>query len=470
MAVWFIKYEKQPGVEDEGVGAMVYILTYFINMIALESGMYIFFKKLFSKKDRILIFLISILIYGIFFVFAINQSTTILIFEYHHLIIAGIVLWGYYMILGKKANGFEQMLLFFLLENIVMLYLLKIVLISVSSVQIVTLSPFINLLIQLVFAMFLESKYRYLIASLFIDKKKKAAITFFLLLTAVFQLIIMTPNQNDDNQIITETVASDNELTQVDQNEVFQINRLFLVFLSVVVISVIYVAKEIKKNKRNKKMLNDRKMMESYIDTLEKLQLDIQKIQHDYKNILIGINGFLDENNDISGLKEFLQKNELIHTTAQMQTGTLNQLKRINIIEIKGLISTKMIQAIQKGIQVSIECQDEINIKRIDSLDLSRILGIIIDNAIEECENQAIGAIRIAFIDDEKKTLIIVTNTCRESSLNIDKYSEFGVSTKGDNRGIGLSNLRDIVDNYNNVSLETNCENYEFIQKLFIGK
>ena len=47
---------------------------------------------------------------------------------------------------------------------------------------------------------------------------------------------------------------------------------------------------------------------------------------------------------------------------------------------------------------------------------------------------------------------------------------ERGVSNKGRERGIGLANVTEILDNYINVNLETQSNNFSFTQQLTITK
>ncbi|WP_275541111.1 GHKL domain-containing protein [Clostridium tetani] len=59
-------------------------------------------------------------------------------------------------------------------------------------------------------------------------------------------------------------------------------------------------------------------------------------------------------------------------------------------------------------------------------------------------------------------------NSCNKS-VNIAKIYKLGYSTKDFNRGIGLQNVKDIIDKkYDNVLLQTNFNEDVFIQELYI--
>lgn len=77
-----------------------------------------------------------------------------------------------------------------------------------------------------------------------------------------------------------------------------------------------------------------------------------------------------------------------------------------------------------------------------NTVELSRIIGIIVDNAIEASENLEEPLINIAFIDNEEAVTFIVMNKCSDDIPKIHELFEQGFSTKGDNRGLGLSTLK----------------------------
>lgn len=61
----------------------------------------------------------------------------------------------------------------------------------------------------------------------------------------------------------------------------------------------------------------------------------------------------------------------------------LNGIENLKVREIKGLITTKILQAQENNIEITVEVADEITQIDMDAIQLSRVLGIIMDNAIE---------------------------------------------------------------------------------------
>ena len=104
-----------------------------------------------------------------------------------------------------------------------------------------------------------------------------------------------------------------------------------------------------------------------------------------------------------------------------------------------------------------------------DIVDLCRLLGILVDNAIEEVEQMVKGNVQIAFIKNSVSKSIIVKNTCKEEISNINLLFKKGYSSKGENRGLGLSIVKEIVDKNRRLTLNTSFSNGCLIQELILG-
>ena len=140
----------------------------------------------------------------------------------------------------------------------------------------------------------------------------------------------------------------------------------------------------------------------------------------------------------------------------------------MQIRELKGLLTSKIIQAQENNIQVSVEVPDEINEISLNMIDLSRMVGIILDNAIEASLEIDNPLIQIGFIKEENSVMIIIMNKCAKDIPKVHELFQEGFSTKGNNRGLGLSTLKEISESKDNVLLDTVIENDYFIQKLEI--
>lgn len=109
---------------------------------------------------------------------------------------------------------------------------------------------------------------------------------------------------------------------------------------------------------------------------------------------------------------------------------------------------------------------DKVDNFLIDTVDLARILGIFLDNAIEatlETENPQIG---LNIIQNESGVSITISNRFLDSGTALHQLKQKGFSTKTGHQGIGLSNAQKIISSYDNVLLETTMQYNFFIQHM----
>ncbi|MGL5244298.1 MAG: sensor histidine kinase, partial [Sarcina sp.] len=146
----------------------------------------------------------------------------------------------------------------------------------------------------------------------------------------------------------------------------------------------------------------------------------------------------------------------------------LELLKNIHIIELKGILSAKVIKAKNSGIKVILDIADPICNISMNILDICKIIGILLDNSIDAAIKCSSPYIKIAIINKKNSVLFVIINNHNETLPSIDKLFTEGFSTKGSNRGLGLSNLKETLNKYNNVLLDTSLEKNCFLQKLEI--
>ncbi|WP_250674952.1 GHKL domain-containing protein (plasmid) [Paraclostridium ghonii] len=210
------------------------------------------------------------------------------------------------------------------------------------------------------------------------------------------------------------------------------------------------------------------KNLENYTEVLEEKYLEIRRFRHDYINIMASMSEYI-TNKDLDGLTNYFNNNIMKLTNEiKLNNFKLNALKNIKISEIKGLVSSKLISAQEKGIDVTFESVNQIHSVNMDIVAFCRCIGILIDNAIEESLSIDNGMIRVGFITNENSLSFIVINAYEEKSYKIHQYFQEGFSTKGNNRGLGLSNLKRLIDDCSNVHLDTSIDNGHFIQIMTI--
>ena len=206
--------------------------------------------------------------------------------------------------------------------------------------------------------------------------------------------------------------------------------------------------------------------LQDYTRNLEAMYNGLRSFKHDYVNILLSLSGYI-EDGDMNRLKDFFESK--IFPTKNLITGEdykLNQLSNISVLEIKSLLSSKIIYAHESGIDITIDIPDKVESFLIDTVDLARILGIFLDNAIEatlETEQPQIG---LNIIQNKTGVSIIISNRFRDNGLMLHKLKQKGFSTKIGHQGIGLGNAQKIISSYDNVLLETTMKCDYFTQHI----
>ncbi|RIO65585.1 quorum-sensing sensor histidine kinase AgrC, partial [Staphylococcus haemolyticus] len=244
-----------------------------------------------------------------------------------------------------------------------------------------------------------------------------------------------------------------------------------LIFIGIILfftVLIIFISNYMIKELRYKRNMEEIETYYEYTLQIESINNEMRKFRHDYVNILTTMSEYIRED-DMPGLRQYFNENIVpMKDNLQMKSIKINGTENLKVRAIKGLVTTKILQAQEKNIPISIEVPELVEHIEMNTIDLSRIIGIITDNAIEASETHEDALIRIAFINTDSSVMFIVMNKCKEDMPRIHELFQERFSTKGENRGLGLSTLKEITDSTENVLLDTTIENGYFIQKVEI--
>ena len=312
-----------------------------------------------------------------------------------------------------------------------------------------------HLLIYVILSLILAHLFKHLLIKLryiylYISKRYYFIISFVLAIAFIYFYIISQTNLQENNSLKFYAI----------------IFVSVIVFLSLVILLLSAFALREMKYKRK---LQEIEAYYEYTLRIESINNEMRKFRHDYVNILTTLSDYIRED-DMPGLRKYFDEH-IVPMKDKLKTRSIkmNGIEKLKVREIKGLITTKIIQAQEKRIPISIEVPDEIDRIDMNTVELSRIIGIIVDNAIEASENLEEPLINIAFINNDESVTFIVMNKCSDDIPKIHELFEQGFSTKGDNRGLGLSTLKELTDSNENVLLDTVIENGYFVQKVEIN-
>ena len=206
---------------------------------------------------------------------------------------------------------------------------------------------------------------------------------------------------------------------------------------------------------------------ESYNNSLTILYDNVRGFKHDFDNMVNIIGGYI-QVNDINGLKKYyssLQKDCSKVKNVQMLNPNI-----INNPGIYNLIVSKYKKASDLNVSINFEFFFDFNKLHMPIYEFSRILGILLDNAIESAEECEDKEINLIFRESRKQQvqIIIIENTYLNKNIDTSKIYEKGISGKQNHTGIGLWEVNRIITNYNNIVLKTSKDDKYFKQELQI--
>ncbi|MFC6333163.1 sensor histidine kinase [Paenibacillus septentrionalis] len=240
----------------------------------------------------------------------------------------------------------------------------------------------------------------------------------------------------------------------------------FTILIGVCILLTRMIVKET--NMRNQQIQYER--LTEYTENLEQMYTNMQKFRHDYINILLSMSEYI-RSRDIDKLEQYFNNNIMpISMNMKSNTYKLGSLHNLKIQELKGIISSKIIKAQEMNIDANVEVVEPVDSINMEPVSLCRSVGIILDNAIEEAVHCEQPFVHVALVKKGGSILIVVSNSSRPTTPELHKIFEKGFSTKGENRGLGLNNLREIVASCNNVTLDTQILDGKFTQVLDIAE
>ena len=133
---------------------------------------------------------------------------------------------------------------------------------------------------------------------------------------------------------------------------------------------------------------------------------------------------------------------------------TYFDLNNIEDSALRSLVAQSIVYARNNGVEFTLEVKDIITRLPIDLLDLVRIMSVLLNNAVEGSADSYKKQMEVAVIKMETETVIVIQNSCKVTMTPSGDLFALGFSTKGRNRGVGLNNVKELLDKYNNIILE----------------
>lgn len=246
---------------------------------------------------------------------------------------------------------------------------------------------------------------------------------------------------------------------------------VFLIINSLQFILIcIFLFVYLKKSVEHEKTQSDLFTSELHNKTLVGMVDGVRTLKHDYNNIMQALNGYVSTKqydklqNHINGV---LEECNIVNSLAVIDP------KIFNDPAIYGIVGSKFFLANEQNLPFEFDIVTNIAEIQFPMPDLSRILGILLDNAMEATKKAKKPLIRLEMKFDKRKCadIIRVVNTY-DTSINIDLEAIYkkGFSTKKVKSGIGLWEVKKLVSKVRNAQVYATIENDKFVQNLIIEK
>ena len=206
--------------------------------------------------------------------------------------------------------------------------------------------------------------------------------------------------------------------------------------------------------------------LKEYEDILDKYKIS----NHENKNELLTIRNMLPKTNK----KAIAYIDKIVDNKLKDNEKVMFEVSRIPAGGLRGLIYSKILLIKENNINYELEISKEIrtiDFIKLDEnlvLDVCKIVGVYLDNAIEAVKEIDSKTIAIEMYLEKKNLIISISNNF-SGFLELDKLEEKGYSTKGKNHGYGLALAKEIIEQNKKLKNEKKINKDIFTQLLKIS-
>lgn len=249
----------------------------------------------------------------------------------------------------------------------------------------------------------------------------------------------------------------------------YSVSFLLFSVLETVIISItifIFFKRTVERDKAQSELL----LSEMHNKTMVGMVDGVRTLKHDYNNIMQALSGYV-STKQYDKLEEHIKK--VLQECNVVNNFSVITPELFNEPAIYGIMGAKYFLAVDKDITVDLDVPCDFTKICFSMPELSRILGILLDNAMEATEKAKQKYIRFEAKYDKRKNadVIKVINTYDTSiNIDLDKIYEKGVSSKKVKSGIGLWEVKKLVKKNKSSQIFATIEGGKFVQNLIIER
>lgn len=253
----------------------------------------------------------------------------------------------------------------------------------------------------------------------------------------------------------------------------YRIRTSYIVIFNAITI-VVYsfiVFKMFEEKSRYIKMNNKYNMTNTTLKELEQNVSRLKITNHENKNQLLTIRNMIKKGEDSKNLIKHIEN--IVNTKIKDDETLMLQTSTITNSMISSIVCSKMLTMKENDVDVDLIISRDIkdlylsDISDELAVEVCKIIGVYLDNALEEVSKYEEKIINIEFYA-EKKTLCIAISNNFEGEIDFEKMDNPGYTTKENGHGYGLSLVREIIESNDRLSSEREIKDNIFKQILKI--
>ncbi len=264
------------------------------------------------------------------------------------------------------------------------------------------------------------------------------------------------------------TMASFFDTIEITHREYFLMVASLVLYFLFTFSMLFIVLHAVRGNYEARKKVEYLEHLKEYTGNLEMVYGNLRSFRHDYINVMASLAAYIEEGR-YEELRDFFYGHILpMQEGLAQRNDALCRLSHVHVLEMKSILYAKLLLAVNRGVEVEVDIPDVIDCVHMDPMDLVRVLGIYLDNAIEACLETERPFLHFHLGRVEGDVVFLLSNSFVDRGLSLGQMCKKDVSTKGEGRGIGLYTVGEILNRYDNVYHETRMEEGVFIQQVRI--